>query len=81
MPAADHAPFGKAELADLAKRAAATDGIFMTAKDWVKARPMRDVLGDVPVIVPLLRLRFLSGQADLLERIEAVTTPSAALGG
>lgn len=81
MPAADHAPFGKAELAELAQRAAGADGIFMTAKDWVKARPLRDVLGDVPVIVPLLRLRFLSGQADLLERIEAVTTPLAASGG
>ena len=81
MPARDHAPFTSSELAGSAQRAAGTDGVFMTAKDWVKAAPMADELGDVPVIVPVLRLRFLSGQAELLERIEAVTAPPAASGG
>ena len=51
-----------------------TDGILMTGKDWVKARSMVDLLGEHPVIVPDLRLRFVQGQAELLERIEAVTS-------
>ncbi len=81
VPVRDHAPFTRSELSELAQRAEGTDGLFMTAKDWVKAEPMADELGDVPVIVPVLRLRFLSGQADLLERIEAATAPAAASGG
>ena len=81
MPARDHAPFTSSELAGLAQRAAGTDGVFMTAKDWVKAEPMADELGDVPVIVPVLRLRFLSGQAELLDRIEAATAPTGSSGG
>ena len=81
MPVRDHAPFTRSELSELAQRAVGTDGLFMTAKDWVKAEPMADELGDVPVIVPVLRLRFLSGQAELLERIEAATAPSGGSSG
>ncbi|MEE3001568.1 MAG: tetraacyldisaccharide 4'-kinase [Planctomycetota bacterium] len=74
MPAGDHAPFGRSELSSLAAMAEGTDGILMTQKDWVKARSMAELLGDHPVIVPDLRLRFVQGQAELLERIEAITS-------
>ena len=81
MPAADHAPFSSSELRELAQRALGADGVFMTAKDWVKVQPMLEFLGDTPVIIPMLRLRFIAGEGDLLERIEAATTPSTASGG
>ncbi len=74
MHAGDHAPFDRSELSRLATMAEDTDGILMTGKDWVKARSMVDLLGEHPVIVPDLRLRFVQGQAELLERIEAVTS-------
>jgi len=74
MPARDHAAFDRAELASLASMAEGTDGILMTRKDWVKVGSMGELLADHQVIVPDLRLRFVQGQAELLERIEAVTS-------
>jgi len=70
MPARDHAPFERAEIDRLLKAAGDVDGVFMTAKDRVKAQPLVDAGCPVPLVVPQLRLRFHSGQAALVALLE-----------
>lgn len=75
--ARDHAPFDQAALANLAVAAGDADGLFMTGKDWVKARPLIDwSTWSTPVLVPELRLRFLDGQAGLVSSIERAVKSS-----
>lgn len=66
----DHAPFGVAEVQRLVRMGDAVDGIFMTAKDRVKAQPLLDAGCTVPLVVPQLQLRFHSGQAALVALLE-----------
>jgi tetraacyldisaccharide 4'-kinase len=70
MPARDHAPFDGAEIDRLLKAAGEVDGVFMTAKDRVKAQPLIDAGCPVPLVVPQLRLCFHSGQAALVALLE-----------
>ena len=68
----DHAPFEAAEVQRLVRMGDAVDGIFMTAKDRVKAQPLLDAGCTVPLVVPRLQLRFHSGQAALVALLEGV---------
>ena len=67
----DHLPFGAEELDAAAKRAGA-EWVVMSRKDFVKLGR----LPRVPVVVPALSLRFLSGEAALRSAISA-RAPSA----
>jgi tetraacyldisaccharide 4'-kinase len=67
LPAGDHQPFSKTEIALLVETSKNVDAIVMTLKDWVKARDVMDVaMLDCPIVVPNLVLDIVEG-ADALE--------------
>ena len=70
IPVRDHAPFARAELERLLALEGQVDGIFMTAKDRVKAQPLLEAGCTIPLVVPRLRMRFHSGQAALIALLE-----------
>ncbi|MDG1899414.1 MAG: tetraacyldisaccharide 4'-kinase [Phycisphaerales bacterium] len=70
VPVRDHAGFGSAEVSRLIEAADGLDGVFMTAKDLVKAQPLLDAGCPIPLVVPRMRLRFHSGQAALVALLE-----------
>ncbi len=70
MPVRDHAPFARAEVERLLALEGQVDGIFMTAKDRVKAQPLLEAGCTIPLVVPRLRMRFHSGQAALIALLE-----------
>ena len=70
LPVRDHAPFARSELDRLLALEGRVDGIFMTAKDRVKAQPLLDAGCTIPLVVPRLRLRFHAGQAALVALLE-----------
>ena len=71
----DHAHYRRAFLCDLARRAAGTDGVLTTAKDWVKIEPLVKSWGiDVAIHRPHLDFEVVRGGDWLLERIEAIMT-------
>ena len=65
MPARDHAPFDGAEIDRLLKAAGEIDGVFMTAKDRVKAQPLIDAGCPVPLVVRLEGTNVEEGKAIL----------------
>ncbi|MDG1136724.1 MAG: tetraacyldisaccharide 4'-kinase [Phycisphaerales bacterium] len=67
LPASDHQPFSKTEIATLVATSQNVDAIVMTLKDWVKARDVMDVATlQCPIVVPDLVLDIVEG-ADALE--------------
>lgn len=73
QPARDHAPVTPREVRRLAQACTGADALLVTAKDWMKLRPLIDfsVLG-VPVLVPQLALEFIAGKEDLERRLLGV---------
>ncbi|MCH2135935.1 MAG: tetraacyldisaccharide 4'-kinase [Phycisphaerales bacterium] len=72
--AKDHQPVTAQELAHLIDAARDADGLVVTAKDMATMAPLlQDRALDVPVLVPRLGLRFLTGESQLrscLERLD-----------
>lgn len=71
----DHAHYHHAFLSDLARRAATTDGILTTAKDWMKIEPLvKEHHINVAIHRPHLDFEALRGGDWLMERIETIIT-------
>lgn len=72
----DHARYDSALLARAARRAAGTDGLLTTAKDWVKIEPlMRQHPLNVAVHRPRLEMVPLCGGEALVARILDLLSP------
>lgn len=70
IPAGDHEEFDKSKMKVAMGLCGGVQGLFMTAKDWVKARKLIDLSSwPVPIVVPHLELDILEGEAQLKERI------------
>ena len=70
IPAADHAPFGQAEVQAIESAARDADAVLVTGKDWVKLARVVDLNKfGVDIIVPDLSLVFTEGEDRLLERM------------
>jgi tetraacyldisaccharide 4'-kinase len=68
IPAGDHERYDRAKLMVAKGLCDGTDGLLMTAKDWVKARQVIDwTRWTVPVIVPHLVIDVYEGAATLEE--------------
>jgi len=66
LPAGDHQPFSKEEIATLIVSSKNVDAIVMTLKDWVKARDVVDLSKiDCPIVVPNLELEIIEGAEEL----------------
>ncbi len=66
----DHARYDAALLADAARRAAGTDGLLTTAKDWVKIEPLMTPHAiHIAVHRPRLEMRPVRGGETLVDRV------------
>lgn len=73
LPARDHQAVTPADLNQLAALARNADAIVVSAKDMATMGPLLAVRAlPVPVLVPRLTLRFLSGEASLRDRVECI---------
>lgn len=73
LPAGDHQPFSKNEIATLIETSKNVDAIVMTLKDWVKARDVMDVaMLDCPIVVPNLVLDIVEGAGDFESKLLSV---------
>lgn len=72
----DHTQYHHAYLTDLARRAAGTDGILTTAKDWMKIETIiKQHHINIVFHRPHLDFQALRGGDWLMQRIEAIITP------
>ncbi|MDP6986533.1 MAG: tetraacyldisaccharide 4'-kinase, partial [Phycisphaerales bacterium] len=66
IAATDHARITTGQMRRLQEASRKADAVLVTAKDWVKMRPLVDwSMLQVPVLVPRLALEFVAGQEDL----------------
>ncbi len=73
LPARDHQAVTSADLDQLAALARNADAIVVSAKDMATMAPLLAVRAlPVPVLVPRLALRFLSGEASLRSCVERI---------
>ncbi len=79
LPARDHARFDLASLAVASARCEQVQAMVVTGKDWVKLAQLIDLSRwPVPIVVPELRLEFVSGRDALRSRLhEALAKPHA----
>lgn len=70
IPRRDHAEVTAAEVSQLNAACEGANALCVTAKDWVKLRPLIDWdTFSVPVVVPTLALSFVSGEDAFKRRI------------
>jgi tetraacyldisaccharide 4'-kinase len=70
IAARDHEQFDRAKIAAARPLCEGVDALVLTGKDWVKARHLIDLpRWPVPVVIPRLRLRFVEGEAALVDLI------------
>ena len=70
IPAGDHERYDRAKINVVKGLCGGADILFMTAKDWVKARELIDLSSwPVPIVVPHLTMDVFSGAMELQEKI------------
>ena len=70
VPRRDHAVATPVEVQQLSAACESADALCVTAKDWVKLRPLIDwTTFSAPIVVPTLALSFVSGEDALKQRI------------
>ncbi len=70
IPAGDHERYDRAKINVVKGLCGGADILFMTAKDWVKARELIDLsTWPVPIVVPHLTMDVFAGAMELQEKI------------
>jgi tetraacyldisaccharide 4'-kinase len=82
IPARDHERYERPKLLRARSLCEGADALFMTAKDWVKARHLIDLPSwPVPIVVPWLEIDVYEGADDLKTLVlDAVSPPEGGWG-
>jgi len=76
IPVRDHQHYTGAFLDRVRSRLAGTDALVMTAKDWVKTRPLIDFRSwPAPIVVPRMDLEIFAGADELQSLILRTVSP------
>lgn len=76
----DHAAYDSGKLARIRRLSTGCEALVVPAKDWVKLRAAGPgILGDIPIIVPQVRVEFIRGQPLLEQALSSACGRAIAL--